>query len=100
MISLRSEELGPLTGAFFLEKNLPEIQLLLPNKKQTSKKIEGGVLFILAKFSFFEVSKGGQLGVNPSSHVFSYSITVFLPCGFFAELHRIAHNRTAPIDAP
>ena len=60
----------------------------------------GGVLLFLGKFSFFEVSEGGQLGVNPSSHVFPSSITVFLPCGFFDELHRIAHNRTAPIDAP
>jgi hypothetical protein len=60
----------------------------------------GGVFYFYRNFHFFLVIEGGQLGVNPSSHVFLYSITVFLPCGFFVESHRTAYNRTKHVGAP
>ena len=62
--------------------------------------LTGGVLLFLQKFSFFGVSEGGQPGENPSSHVFFYSITVFLASGFYVESHKTAYNRTMHRHAP
>lgn len=69
MISLRSEELGPLTGAFFLEKTCQKSRKNPVKKKGGSFFLTGGVLFILGNIWSPGASergrKGGFLGVNP-----------------------------------
>lgn len=103
MIFLERVTLDPLTGVFFLVKSLKTCQKsrnALVNKNRGLKKLRGGVLLFLQKFSFFGVSEGGQPGENPSSHVFFYSITVFLASGFYVESHKTAYNRTMRRHAP
>ena len=65
MISLRSEELGPLIGAFFLDKKLWKICVFPAKQKERSKFFgEGGSFISTERFGRQEWSRGVIEGIN------------------------------------